>query len=825
MQAIVSASAGLAGLIEGDEAWLVGAGEDGFRSASVDSVRQVLAVYSDAIHLSDTSKSDVLDILNRESTRDTALLLALTVLDESTGRETRDQALPYLEEYLAEDHVRSFLNGVLYSKPLPQNTISQLPSEYSKAFSDSHAFFSALLNSQSRIASVFEQIESAIMRHQLTDEDYETIIGVISSLGVVESFCNPDSVRTDQDKLRFDCLEKLSNIQSGRQLISELFAKFSSDREESVDSGVRISAPRGDEARGEPRHKDRRQPARQVLEQAQQEIGKVESLLGAGKVDRAKQLAQNLIDNQLARDDHPYAAMTLCNLSESAKNVRNYSLQLSWAQQATRIAPEDPRTFAHVGEAYLNLDRLNEATDAFQRCKDTGDEIFGTTGIARVLHRVFRYREALDLVEKLLDEGFVDTSISGLRASLLRDLGRPDEAAEIYKQLMTERAGDSHAMCGYAASHADMGDFDRAVEIYRDACKLYPDEYVPLSGLGFVLVRLGNYRRGLKLLNQSIELNRTNDNIPLSSKLTALRWRGKYDVAKKLSLEMIDKDPLDPIWRLNLLHILIDGGDYETALSEIEKIDELFPENASNERFRALVLRKQGKLTQALKVLDTLRASHPLWLDALVDRGNILKHLGEYQLARRQFKDVFDINPHFRRNNGAYAILKTLLAKRSGEPLGGLVEVIDEDPVTPGDWHSFHTTGLILLANNQLKMARKVLLAGVKNCPIRSIHDDFGVSLAAARTMLGQTGTAQRTVKHSVTELGLIQRTIVLAEIGRKRRARETAEMLDRTRGDTNNVVSLIERRYFSSPSVGDMSRPSIEEVMESQLETMLHAA
>lgn len=821
MQAIISACAGLAGLIDGDNAWLIHAGDDSEHATNVDSVRNVLSVYGDAIHLPDTDKRAALEVLNRESQKDEALLLLLAILDSRTAPATQARAASYLESHLAKEHTTSYLNGVLYSRPLPEGSISKVPKSLISDFPSVHSFVSGLIDSQSKIAEIYELISSTASSFHLPDADREKIEGVFCNLCVIEALCNPTIDRSVQDQIRFNCLRRLSDVYAGRQIVTKLFSKFMVERDDTHDTVTfpPISTAAVDE--GFQPSRVPKQPIHEVYQDVQAQMSKVISLLKSGKVDRARRSADWLVENQLARGDSAYAAMSLCNLSEAAKNLKNYSLQLSWAQQASRIAPDDPRTFVHVGEAFLNVDRFKEATEAFEKCKDAGDVVYGTNGIARILQLMFRYEDALALLDGLVLEGYKDSSIDALRAGVLRDLRRSEEAAEVYKNLMTDCPETSHPMCGYAASHADMRQFDKAESIYKKANKLYPNDHVPLSGLGFILIRQGHFRQGLKYLNESIALNKTGDIIPLSSKITALRWRGRYDAAMDLSHEMIEKEAFDANWRLLLIHTYIDAGDYQRALEEIESVDDVFPGNARNARFRALVFRRRGRLSEALAVLDTLKAKYPLWLEVLIDRGNVLKHAGEYELSRQQFQDVLRVNPHNRRAHTSLAILNVLMSKIDERAM----TISTDAPITVGDWQSFHSQALVLLASNQVKSAKNVVLKGVNKCPFHNIRPNFEVTLAAARTMLGQTGTAWRTAKHAIMEVGFIQQTIVLGELGREKDARSILAKLDKSRSDTSNVINLIERRYFSESAQSVTARPSIEEVMKCQLETILLAA
>ena len=817
MEAFISARARLAGIVDGNEAWLLSQ-RWGFerREVRINELRRLFSIYSDTIFLSDVSEERVVHVAKLEAARDECLALALVVLNPAEDEEFRLGAAKCLDGLLQDPIYEEYLVNLLSSRPLPEVGYRGPTMSLQVSAPRTFALVGKLIGCQETVREMYSLLDSSLSMHGVKEQDRARIEGVFAKNGVFARLCDGSLSRADMDRLRFSCLQELDGAQSSRQIINLLFRRFGirdPDREaiqlgEMRDvhqrNGVGASRPAG--------------PVHELFRGIQAQINKITELLDEGKIELARRFADELVDEQVSRDEGAYASMSLCNLSERAKERGNFSLQLVWAKQATEVAPEDSRAYGHLGEAYLKLGRLEEAKSAFGKAANGGDRIFGAVGIARVLREAYQYEGALALLEELILNDTVDWTVLRLKAQILRDIGRYDDALAIYEKLADQVPQESWPLCGYAAIQADVGRFDDAMSTYSRAIELYPEDHVPPSGLGFVLVRQGEFSEGLRWLDASLERNTSGDIVPHLSKITALRWRGRYDKAINLSREMIRAQPTEIAWPLALVHCYIDQGLFHAAAEEIGRIRESIDiKNARVDRYEALIMRRCGRLVDALSLLDKLKSEYPAWLDALVDRGNVLKQMGHYELAQRQFQEVIARSPAHRGARNSAAILAALESRHvtvESDPLDNLV--------APQDWRNLHAAALALLGHDKLKEAKALLVSGAKRCKFENIRAEFMVPLALARTMLGQYATAAQTVQQPRDDVGILQHAIIMGELGDHRAVTRALERVDNRRIDTRNVIDIVTRRYVMVDRDGV---PSINAVVSEQRDLVLRAA
>ena len=409
MEAFISARARLAGIVDGNEAWLLSQ-RWGFerREVRINELRRLFSIYSDTIFLSDVSEERVVHVAKLEAARDECLALALVVLNPAEDEEFRLGAAKCLDGLLQDPIYEEYLVNLLSSRPLPEEGYRRPPMSLQVSAPRTFALVGKLIGCQETVREMYSLLDSSLSMHGVKEQDRARIEGVFAKNGVFARLCDGSLSRADMDRLRFSCLQELDGAQSSRQIINLLFRRFGirdPDREaiqlgEMRDvhqrNGVGASRPAG--------------PVHELFRGIQAQINKITELLDEGKIELARRFADELVDEQVSRDEGAYASMSLCNLSERAKERGNFSLQLVWAKQATEVAPEDSRAYGHLGEAYLKLGRLEEAKSAFGKAANGGDRIFGAVGIARVLREG---PEILSSVEKNGRKGLRSFSVSG----------------------------------------------------------------------------------------------------------------------------------------------------------------------------------------------------------------------------------------------------------------------------------------------------------------------------------------------------------------------------------------------------------------------------
>ncbi len=558
-----------------------------------------------------------------------------------------------------------------------------------------------------------------------------------------------------------------------------------------------------------------------VYSQVKSKIEQVKHYLENDDKTHALLLAEELINTQLSRKDHVYASMSLCQLSENAKSIGDYSLQLEWAKKATDINPQDARSFGHLADSYLNLYRLDDARKNFEYCSDLGEVQYGKSGLARVERARYNYDLALSLIDDAISYNGEYLNYK-LKAELFRDIGRLDDALSLYDDLRSNYPEEPSAMCGYASVLVDLKNFDEAEKIYRKAFQFYPDSQLISTSLGFLLARKGKFKEAIKYLDIGISNRERNDFVPFLIKAKALQIKGDYANAEMIYETVISKNNflIEPWYEL--IEMCSAKREFDKAKDYLSKAEIEFNRGDLFIFSRSIILKDEGEFQEALSLLDKLKSSHPKWIKALSLRADVLKNIGNLKEARSQYSEILSINSY---NSRARIAIKLI------DVLEGVQNVVEpkieiSESMVYEDWENINIDGLLLLESNKLKEAKSTLIKGYNKTPFKPIKNKLAVSLAVARNTLGQYATALKTIKNINTKHAVIQKIIINGELGKAIETKKHVQCLTQEfLSKKSNLETLVSTRYVSETPGNYDEIPGLNEVLKENIREMLLAA
>jgi hypothetical protein len=121
MRTIISGQAGTAFVLDGEESWSIDVHDPDTRVPRRPSeCALVFADASDLQFLENVSGDDVVRRLQEAVDNDEALYLALMIFDDKVDDDIRADAIPELEELLKQESVETYVQNVLFARPLPE---------------------------------------------------------------------------------------------------------------------------------------------------------------------------------------------------------------------------------------------------------------------------------------------------------------------------------------------------------------------------------------------------------------------------------------------------------------------------------------------------------------------------------------------------------------------------------------------------------------------------------------------------------------------------------------------------------------------------------
>lgn len=726
MEALISGTNGYAALIENGVAQIVNMAGD-TRELSIERAHAVCARSSDTIRLADCTREQAMTLLRNQWRKDRALLLTLLLLDQTTPEEERREISETLDSWFEESETLDFVLSVLYSKPLPIDEVNT--PRLGPALSKLEAMVNAIFESQPLINAARSSWDKASVG--LNETQRQAAEAKLVSRGVFFKLS-----LFPLDEIKFQCLEILSEFPNYRNLVADFLAPL-----EGLQKDLKATRPLVNQS--PPRLKP--VAARDVLpstktgydkfKNAQRVLNLVESLMNVGDYSAASSELFDLVDGQLAGGEPQYACKSLCNASAMAKNSGNFSLQLELATRAYEVYPNDQQSVCEIADAYLSLGEPETAYSWFEKAPE--DE-YSVVGKMRALQRIGRLEEAISYCENLPEQYEHNLDYLLVYASVLRENRLLDAAIAKYSKAKELFPSSHVAACGLAATYADAKLYEKSLKAYDQAIAFFPSVGVPFTGKGHLLARLGDIRSALVLLQKGIELAE-DKLIAVNALASALMMSGDYARAAKF-LDTTYSDIANDIGSESLWEFRIDAatnlGKYKDAQKLLDEARGLFDEGKFKLQ-EARIYKLIGDHTRAIELLEEAVMEPEHYLQSKLELSKIYRVRNELSKARDIVSRLVDHQP-----DSAAVEREAVLLGISAPPENHLESRITIQRLASlEDWEFDQACTTAYISRESTRDAWRLSLDGKKRSPYRHLKKTFGLLLAIAKDLLGQSGS------------------------------------------------------------------------------------
>ena len=373
------------------------------------------------------------------------------------------------------------------------------------------------------------------------------------------------------------------------------------------------------------------------------------------------QYKANLVLAQELADEQPELAL------ENAANAFRVRPHKSEAFAALNRLLKDRETSSQDMESIAlvhagALAKRGELSEALEVCETTiseSDEALRIRHLrARLLVQSGEYRKAVQAYQEL--SNMADTRRYDFElASVQRQLGHTEEARQIYKGILESDSSNVRALAGLVGVHLSEGETDRAVALLTKADQELGSDTVRALLMGLYL-REGQTDKAIELARAFVEAKP--DQAPVHLVLGQLLWRaGKTDEARK---EFDKARELKPDYMPAYARGLIDlqEGKASEAVELFKKATEQFSEQAAPVLYLAVALQADGKLDQAIEVLEEGQSRQ-----ALRRSGTARWFLAVMRAAKGEVGDLRATNILFRNRNFGMPDDRERLLKRLSE--------------------------------------------------------------------------------------------------------------------------------------------------------------
>ncbi len=481
MDAIISGSAGVAIIVDGDELASIHSEAVGKRIPRSPADLDFLLGDSRNLEVAeDVSQEYVVEALRRAQDREEALELVLILMDSDLSVEVRQEAADVLESLLESPWVEEYLGAVLYAKELPEGTdIAEAIGHCVSAPSGRIATFLLTLKAeQASISKVRLQWDTIPMESFGARAERESFRAAVVQAGLFRKLVECVASGEGFDGFLFDALVNPAGqrFRNWRVVLRDWIAGFLSSSEE-VGASAKVVAEHVVRPRQERRKKGRRgkEPAKTMLKKVTRWKAFIIQSLKHQRIGNARKHVEELVEYQREHGRREHICKSLCDLAMAAKELMLYGLQLEWTEQAVNANLDDEWALVQHADALKNMGRLAESLKVYEQViAEHPESVVAKNGRAEVLKAMNRLPEALESYEQVIAEHPESIVARNGRACVLASIGQWEEALV---GLTAESPVTEQDWIGYHIRGMILlrrGDLDSAIRIFEEGVQMNP---------------------------------------------------------------------------------------------------------------------------------------------------------------------------------------------------------------------------------------------------------------------------------------------------------------------------------------------------------------
>jgi len=316
---------------------------------------------------------------------------------------------------------------------------------------------------------------------------------------------------------------------------------------------------------------------------------------------------------------------------------------------------EHPRYYEYLADCYYNSDNFDEALKLYEKNLDLEKTYRNYVKYIGSLVDAKQYSLALSNVEDaILFEDTDNLSLAYIynhKGLALHHLRRYEEAIEAFDKGLELSSQAAHIYVNKAKSYQSMHRYAEAISSCELAISIFPYHTEAYTIQMEIFYDADLYDRMISLAEQA-EKNSFNSPKVRYHMACALRMQNENDKAQKILEELIE-DEYDEGYRdffhVEIAYLSLAKEQYGIALYHITKALELSDDYPYRYVFLGNVHRLLKDYKTALQVYSDILLKFPNYTYALIGRGDVYYELGDYTLARKDYKASIAINDNMER--------------------------------------------------------------------------------------------------------------------------------------------------------------------------------
>jgi tetratricopeptide (TPR) repeat protein len=738
MDAIISAMAGLALFVRGNEASVIRIDDlETEATYPVSSIRYLLAGATDVKKIRGVTKKESIRLLQKEYDKGRSLNLVLILFDQSEQDETIELAVDCLHDLLSDKDVFSYIENTLYSSPFPENTNFVKAMQHTEQIPSLTSLFSDIEMHQPAISKFKTHWDE--LADDLFDDSTDKIL---YEERLVASGIFKDLVKAGGDSKLFSliqvrCLTDLKSYKNSRTIIGNWLSGLAPGKVRRLPQGSIQYTESTNKTIGDKKgHRGKIKPHDAFLNALKQKQA-IFPLLKKGDWTKTRRYVDDLISSQVENSDPEHISKSLCDLAQHAKTAKNFSLQLELTRRATEISVDDGWAYGQMADAYMCLAQFDYAIRSFQQASIYGQDEFARTGYARILREQGKFDEAITAFEGLMVDFPNSDVIANCYAEVLKDAWRIEEALSTYDSSIERFPYLSATYCGKASLLKLIGRLDESLGLYEYARKTGDDSHYIGAGIADIYRIKGEYDKAIAEYDRTIK-KFPDESILKCSRANIFRLKAEYQLALDEFNSIADEFPYDVSPKEGIAETLREMNRFDESLSIFNEILSKSPMSIRARNGRANIFKCMGQYSESLQVYDQNVIDFPYDIVSWSGRADLLKQLGHLDDSIKAYERISLLNPYDK--SALYSMAAIYVVKGQYEQAFHLLPT--ETPQTKDDWMAHHIKGMIYLKTGKIDEAIDLFNVALSKIPYYTMIRIFKNSLSVASLRKQRTSNA-----------------------------------------------------------------------------------
>jgi len=190
------------------------------------------------------------------------------------------------------------------------------------------------------------------------------------------------------------------------------------------------------------------------------------------------------------------------------ERMQDWQGLLDWCRKWTKSEPKDATAWSSLGFAYINLNRDNDAIEAFrQALRINPEDTTAWRGLGVAYDKLNRSNDAVEAFRQALRINPKDTFVWYSLGVAYDKLNRYNDAVEAYRQALRINPEYPFVWYSLGVTYGSLNRYNDAVEAYRQALRINPEYPFVWYRLGVAYINLNRDNDAIEAFRQALRIN------------------------------------------------------------------------------------------------------------------------------------------------------------------------------------------------------------------------------------------------------------------------------------------------------------------------------